>query len=382
MAGIYVHIPFCERKCRYCDFYSITDESLIPDYSGLIIKEIAIAASDHPKFAADSVFIGGGTPSMLPAESIAAIIDSLRSNFEINTKSEISIETNPGTLTPQQLEAYQRTGINRLSVGVQSFADQELAFLGRIHDSRQAIKSINKIKNSGFTNFNLDLIFGIPGQSIDSWNRTLDTAIEFGAPHISAYGLIYEPGTPLTRDLEAARFEPADEDIEAQLYHLLVEKLAAAGLWQYEVSNFAKPGLECRHNLNYWSGGDYLAFGPAAHGYTRGERYWNYPNLHEYAEAVRSGRAPVAGSEIPSENDRLIEYVMLNIRQGRLDIERLARELPTESAQELDPIINALQKEGKIFIEDYMIRLTTDGYLVSDEIAIRILDKISINTNS
>jgi oxygen-independent coproporphyrinogen-3 oxidase len=377
LAGIYIHIPFCRRKCHYCDFYSVTDASLTKNFAIGIFEETGLASREFPGFpSADSIFIGGGTPSILPAGEIADIISGIDNEFGIKSGAEITIETNPESLSQEKLRIYKLAGVNRISLGVQSFDDSELRFLQRAHDSQAARQAVENIISEGFENFNIDLIFGVPGQTPESWRRTIEIALEYAPSHISAYGLIFEPGTPLFEDLRQNRISEYDTDKEADLYKHLISKLLADGFEHYEISNFARPGFRSRHNLNYWNGGDYLALGPAAHGFVGGIRYANYKDIVRYLAVINKGLLPIAWNESPGKNESIEEFVMLNLRQGRLSLDELSKKFDLKIGNGLLNIINALKNDKKINFIKHKIHLTPEGLLISDEIAVWILREL------
>jgi len=299
MYGIYLHFPFCISKCHYCDFYSITELSPIDNFVNALCKEIqlqdSISRIHKPKV--DTIFLGGGTPSLLKPSQLEIIIETLYKYFDIAQNTEFTIECNPGTLTETSLKEFRGLGINRLSIGVQSFNQDELKFLQRIHTTDDAVKSIEIARKSGFENISIDLIFSIPGQTLESWNNTLEKTISMELEHISAYSLIYEKDTPLYNDWLNHKVEKTDEETEAKYYETLIEKLVNHGLEHYEVSNFAKPNKKCRHNLKYWQGEEYFAFGPSANGYLNNTRYWNVKNLKLYFDSINQNKLPIEGSE-------------------------------------------------------------------------------------
>jgi oxygen-independent coproporphyrinogen-3 oxidase len=239
-----------------------------------------------------------------------------------------------------------------------------------------AIRSLDRVRNSGFDNFSLDLIFGIPGQTLQSWQRTVETALRFDPPHLSAYSLIFERGTPLFDDMRSGITKEYDPDAEAELYKLLISKMISAGHEHYEISNFALRGYECRHNLNYWRRGEYLAFGPAAHGFAGGMRYFNHQDINKYMAAIGGGRLPIAGREYPGAQERLEEYVMLELRRGRLSLAELSQKFGAAIPQHLSDKLSLLENEKKFNFNESEIILNPDGWLISDEIAVCILRSI------
>ena len=302
VAGIYVHIPFCARKCLYCDFLSFDkwNSSMQAEYARALLSEIRSGgngvcaralsgSSSQRRPAADTVFIGGGTPSLFPQEYIEEILETLRETFEIAEDAEITIEANPGTLTKEKLSAYRRFGINRLSMGVQSFDDRLLARLGRVHSAAEAMETYKLARRCGFENINLDLMFALPGQTEEMWRRTLETAAELSPEHISFYSLQLEENTPFFEMFCRGEIEQIPDDIDRGMYHRAIAFLKASGYGHYEISNAAKPGYECRHNLKYWSMEDYFGFGLGASGFVGGVRYSNLRDFGEYCRAAVAG---------------------------------------------------------------------------------------------
>jgi oxygen-independent coproporphyrinogen-3 oxidase len=281
-------------------------------YVNALIKEIEFSNRKY----LSSIFIGGGTPSLLTAKHLGMIIEKLNEVFDIQENAEITLEANPGTLSKNFLYDIKNIGINRLSIGVQSFIDDELKFLQRIHDSKTAETSIIDARYAGFENISLDLIFSIPGQTIKSWKHSLNKAIDFETEHISCYNLTYEKGTPLYNMQKAGKINKQSEEIDADMFEYTMKFLTEFGFLHYEVSNFAKPGKECLHNLNYWSGGTYYGFGSAAHGYDGSARYWNIRSVEKYIQMINDHGNAIAGKEILSEEDMLEEsYRRLDKKQ-------------------------------------------------------------------
>jgi oxygen-independent coproporphyrinogen-3 oxidase len=300
MRGIYVHIPFCQHKCSYCDFYSVVQLQFTEQFVRALCQEMQLYAERMPELAEQpiaTVFLGGGTPSLLPLPQLEAIVRQLRALFPIAEDAEWSIEANPGTVDLERLRAIRALGFRRISFGVQSFQEAELRFLERIHTPQEARAAVEWAHAAGFDSINVDLMFAIPGQTLRSWERTLQEALALAPHHISAYSLIWEPGTPLYARWQRGEVHPVAEELDTQMYALVAQFLEAAGYVHYEVSNFARPGHCCRHNLLYWHGQEYLAVGPSAHGFLRGRRYWNVRSLHGYVRRIAAGELPIAGME-------------------------------------------------------------------------------------
>lgn len=378
MAAIYLHIPFCLRKCRYCDFFSVEETGGMARFLAALDLEIGLAAPGGLPAPARSVYFGGGTPSLLAPDQVAAILAALRRALPIAPDAEISLEANPGTLTPRSLDGYRAAGVTRLSLGVQSFRDTHLARLGRIHHRDEALQAVALARAAGFDNLGLDLIYALPGQTIGQWEEDLRTAIALAPRHLSAYGLTLERHTPLGEQVAAGKLRPAPGDIEAAMLERTMELLAAAGFEQYEVSNYARPGFRCRHNLAYWTHADYLGLGPSAHsfrreGRTAGRRWWNLASLEGYGEALEAGRRPVAAEERLGPAEFLRERIFLGLRCGGLELEDLAGDFGCDLTATRGAVLEELAAAGLAALEGAALRLTPAGLRLADEIARRLL---------
>jgi putative oxygen-independent coproporphyrinogen III oxidase len=309
--GVYVHIPFCARRCDYCDFATWTDRAhLMEAYAGACVADLQRRCTTGRVPPATSVFFGGGTPSMLPAELLLTILEAVPRA----PGAEVTVECNPDAVDPVKLAAYRAGGVNRLSFGVQSMRPHVLAALGRTHDPAGVERAVGWARAAGFDNFNLDLIYGAAGESAADWEATLESALALSTPHVSAYALTLEPGTPLARRVVAGEVAAPDDDDQADKYAAADARLEAAGLSWYEISNWARPGYECRHNLLYWAQGEYLGIGCAAHGHTGGRRWWNVRTPERYIAAVGQKRSPEAGSEALDPAARAEEAMALALR--------------------------------------------------------------------
>ncbi|HMT10620.1 MAG TPA: radical SAM family heme chaperone HemW [Ignavibacteria bacterium] len=368
MAGIYLHIPFCDTKCIYCDFYSITNHSKKAEFLDAIKKEIISHSADLRDRAFDSIFFGGGTPSLLEAAEFRELFDVLYSNYNISADTEITIEANPGTLNRQKLDQFRSLPINRMSFGVQSFINDELKFLTRIHTAEEAKTSIKHAKAAGFDNLNLDLIFALPGQSLESWKYNLETAMELDTKHISAYSLIFEKGTMLYSMREKKQVSQADIDLEQEMYEFTMEFLENAGYKQYEISNYAKPGFECRHNLKYWTLEEYISFGPSASSYVGNQRWTNIKNIGRYIDLVESGKQAYDFIETIDKDTWVTEHIMLGLRSRGVyfDDFKAKHGIDFESAY-LIPI-QTLLTNGYAVKDESKLTLTRKGYAICDEL--------------
>lgn len=373
MASLYLHIPFCEKKCVYCDFYSIENSTRMEDFRAALLREIDLYAEYRATEAFETVFFGGGTPSLLSPHQLESILSHLHNTFSIQQDAEITVETNPGTVTEEKLAAYRALGVNRLSIGVQSFHEDELRFLTRIHDSSQAVRCVELARRAGFDNVSIDLIYALPGQTLARWEQTLQKAMTLQPNHISAYGLIVEDGTPLARMVQARLISPKPPDEEAEFYEFTMAFLAAHGFEQYEVSNYAQPGFRSRHNYNYWRHANYLGFGPSAHSFWKRDgrtarRWWNIPNLSHYCSSLESGKHPILQQESLDAAHLLEEEIFLGLRSDGVRLQTLHRQATPPRA-----LIASLVDDGAAIIENGLLRLTRKGYLLCDEIAARLM---------
>jgi oxygen-independent coproporphyrinogen-3 oxidase len=309
--GVYVHVPFCAHRCDYCDFATWTDRGhLMADYVDACVTDLERRAASNQTRPATSVFFGGGTPSLLEAELLVRVLDAIPRAPGV----EVTVECNPDSVDAAKLAAYRAAGVNRLSFGVQSSRAHVLAALGRTHDRANVARSIQLARNAGFERVSVDLIYGTPGETEADWRTTLDDVLALEPDHVSAYALTVEPATPLGKRVAAGVSPAPDDDDQADKYAIADDRLAAAGFEWYEISNWARPGQECRHNLVYWTGGDYLAIGCAAHGYTNGRRWWTVRTPDRYIELIREAASTEAGSETLAPAARAEEAFALAIR--------------------------------------------------------------------
>ena len=325
--SLYLHFPFCERKCRYCDFLSgPAGEETREDYIDLLCREIELRACEmtaqaETAVAVDTIFIGGGTPSLMTPAQTARVMETIRSCYPVLPDAEISMEVNPGTVNPEKLRWFKAAGIGRLSIGVQSFDDFELRLLGRIHTAAEARETFHAAREAGFANINLDLMSALPGQNIETWSHTLEEAVSLGPEHISAYSLIIEEGTPLASLLDAGKLPdlPSEEE-DRRMYHFTKQFLASKGYRRYEISNYAGEGYECRHNCGYWTGHEYLGMGLGASSYLGGERFKNPDQMDAYRSAVMSTNGYNSAETMRRERqtltqkDRMEEFMFLGLR--------------------------------------------------------------------
>jgi putative oxygen-independent coproporphyrinogen III oxidase len=344
--GVYVHVPFCTRRCDYCAFATWDDRPhLIGDYVAALVADIG--RTEAPP--ATSVFFGGGTPSLLTPAQLGAVLGAI----SLAPGAEVSVECNPDTLDLPKLRGYRDAGVNRISLGVQSMVPHVLAVLGREHDPANVERSVDALRAAGFTSWNMDLIYGSVGESVDDWRATLDAALALDPPHVSAYGLTVEAGTPLAADPD----RHPDDDDEAEKYELADDRLTAAGLANYEVSNWAKAGHECRHNQLYWGQGDYRGFGCAAHSHEAGRRWWNVRTPERYIGLVREAASTEAAGETLGAEERELEGLQLQLR---------TREGVPAGALDADALEGLVVPDG-----DHLV-LTRRGRLLANEVSLRL----------
>ena len=373
----YIHIPFCDHKCIYCDFYSIITSDNIQFFLKTLKKEISHYAEKYSEGRElISIFFGGGTPSLMEPEYISQIIETVKVNYTVKKDAEITLEANPGTVSLEKMKMFLEIGINRISIGIQSFDNKDLKFLTRIHNSETAIKTVYDAAEVGFGNISLDLIFNLSGQTKKKWLKNLEQAVELPVKHISAYSLILERGTILNKMVLDGKVKIEDADYDAELYQSTIKFLTSNGFYQYEVSNFARPGFECVHNNAYWHYTDYFGFGTSAHSFIDGKRWWNYSSLKMYNDKVEKSGIAVAGSEIISAEQALNEYVMLELRSSGLNLKNFENRFGSETEEWLKkkyPYFELLKNQNFVTIDEGIIKLTSKGYAVCDEILAEIL---------
>ncbi|MCS6817889.1 MAG: radical SAM family heme chaperone HemW [Blastocatellia bacterium] len=370
--GIYVHIPFCPYKCSYCDFDSgVYPESLIAAYLAALKQEIgrtsALLAGEEA--FVDTIYFGGGTPSLLDPERLGDLLWTLRRSFLVHTGAEITIEANPGTLTAQKARALRQLGVNRVSLGAQTFSEDELRVLGRHHTVEHVVESIALLREAGIENVNLDLILGIPGQDLASWKRTMEHVFALRPAHISVYLLEVHEETPLAAQLARGVLVEPDEALTVQMYDWFLDRAEAEGYEHYEISNFCRPGFASRHNLKYWSDEPYLGFGCSAHSYDFRERRWNLATPRAYVEAMRERGEAVAGRIPMTESRRIEEALMLGLRRcAGVDLNAFRERYGVDVLERYGAQLAPLEDAGLIEISDGVLRLTRKGFVLANEV--------------
>ena len=373
--GAYVHVPFCATRCGYCDFNTYTAGELQgtteQQYLGALLTEIGLARRAVPHTPAlSTVFFGGGTPTLLPTEDQALVVKALSQAFGFTDDVEITTEANPESVTEDSLRVLRAAGVNRISFGMQSAVPHVLATLDRVHTPGRVEQAVSDARSAGFESISLDLIYGTPGESLDDWRVSLETALALEPDHVSVYALIVEEGTALARRIARGELSSVDDDTQADMYLVADEVLSAAGLAWYEVSNWAhSPGQECRHNLGYWHSDDWWGFGPGAHSHVGGVRWWNVKHPRAYAERLASGSSPAHAREVLDAETRRVERVLLEVRLS----EGVAADvLDTEGRAEA----SAMTVEGLLQADAWSsgrVALTTQGRLLADLVARRLL---------
>lgn len=375
MGGIYVHIPFCRRKCLYCNFFSVADLRRTEELVAALCLELSLRADTWPDKRIATVYFGGGTPSLLPAESIAAVLSCIRTLFCVDADAEITLEANPEDVTDEKAGAWLRAGVNRLSVGVQSFQDETLALMRRRHSGSDAFRALETVRKAGFADLTLDLIYGVPGRDDRALMRDVETAVGLQVRHVSAYALTREAGTAL--DVLAARgtLPSPDDEMAARQYFQLVDRLEQAGLYRYEVSNFAAPGCRSRHNSAYWNGTPYLGIGPSAHSFDgQSVRSWNAASLGRYLSEVGRGRVPCE-REMLSLRDRRNEMVMTALRTAEgLSGDEFGQRFGGAAWRNLLEAAEPFLRRGQLEQAGESLRVTRAGWFFIDGIAAELFD--------
>lgn len=375
MYGIYIHIPFCVKKCRYCDFNSYKiDVEKKKRYIKALEKEIEIYSKMDNKRKIDTIFLGGGTPSILKPDEIESIFEKLNSSFDISEDAEITMECNPGTLDEEKLNAMKKSGVNRLSIGLQAVQNDILEYIGRIHTFEEFEKTYNLVRKCGFDNVNIDLMYNLPNQREKEWMETLEKVVSLNPEHISAYSLILEEGTELCDMYERGEFTLSGDDTDIKMYRYTIDYLKENCYMQYEISNYAKPGKECRHNIIYWKCDNYIGLGAGASGYIGNRRYSNIPEVDEYNETVEAGKLPVLSEEVLTDEEKFEELVFMGLRmnEGVLyeDFEKISG---IDIRKYRKEIIERLKKDNLIECDENRIKLTQSGREISNKVFLDII---------
>ncbi len=374
MLSLYIHIPFCVRKCGYCGFYSTQySPGSADEFISGIKHEAASYRNDFSNRLFTNIYVGGGTPTVLSPGQFDRIVKIIREHFSIADDAEFTVEANPNTVTSEKLSRLLKHGVNRLSLGVQSFSDDALQTLGRLHTAEQAADAFRLARCAGFGNIGVDLIYGIPGQTADHWEETVDAAIALKPEHVSAYGLSFDEGSRFKKEAEAGRITLSDEDLVAAQYENAVWKLNNAGYGRYEISNFSLPGFECRHNVNYWERGEYLGLGPGAWSFISERRYSNIADTTEYSRRLSNDRTAVDAHENIGPASAARETVLLRLRTMKgLDLRGFEREYGPDFLLQLERNAVLLRERGLLRVANGRMALTDRGILLSDEVLARL----------
>lgn len=368
MAGLYIHIPFCAKRCLYCDFFSNTDMKFKEPYVSAVIREMQLRQEYIEGEPLDTIYFGGGTPSQLQQADFERIFKAIDCLFNISSCKEITLEANPDDITPEYVASLRNLPFNRVSMGVQSFKEKDLHFLNRRHDREQALRAVGLCKENGIQNISIDLIYGLPGQTLEEWQENLDDAIHLEIPHISAYHLIYEEGTALYKLMEAGKVAPIEEELSVTLFSTLINRLAEAGYLHYEISNFARPGYFSQHNSSYWTGKKYIGIGPSAHSYDGESRQWNISSLPHYLEGIRTG-IPNIEIEKLDINTKYNDFIITGLRtMWGIRTANIREQFGEEKQAYLERQAATYLHQGLLIYENDTLTLSKEGIFISDGI--------------
>lgn len=369
MAGIYIHIPFCRRACHYCNFHFSTSLKGKNDFLEALLKEISLQKDYLQGFPVDTIYFGGGTPSLLEAGELQSIFSALHQNYNVQPGAELTLEANPDDITREKLQAWQQAGINRLSIGIQSFFEADLRWMNRAHNAEQARNSIRMSQDAGFTNLTIDLIYGTPTLTDENWDSNITEAVIAGVPHLSCYALTVEQGTALEVMIRKNKIANTDTETQARQFTHLINRMQQEGYEHYEISNFAQPGMRSRHNSSYWSGQYYLGLGPSAHSYNGVSRQWNVANNALYVQSLKRNELPFEKEEL-TNRQRINEYIMTSLRTMEgLDLGFVSKNFGEEIAEQLQRSGSKYMNSGKLQHRNNRFLLTNEGKLFADGIA-------------
>ena len=369
MAGIYLHIPFCKQACNYCDFHFSTSLKMKASFIDALVTEIELRKSVFEQQTINSIYFGGGTPSLLSKEDLNRIFETLFTSFRVSPLAEITLEANPDDLSPEKIQVLKKTPINRLSIGVQSFRDEDLRFMKRAHNAKEALSSIKSCKKAGFTNLTIDLIYGTPGMDSSAWLENLNIAFDLDIPHISSYALTVEPNTELHHQILHQKVSNVDEYQCAAQFELLTSQMKRNGYEQYEISNFCKPGAYSKHNSSYWKKDMYLGLGPSAHSFYDNKRLWNVSNNAKYVKSLAQNLLPLQ-EEVLSLEDRYNEYVMTSLRtKWGCSIAEIETNFSSELAAYFRNEIELYVSTENVLVKKEVYYLSEKGKLLADKIA-------------
>lgn len=374
--ALYIHFPFCKQKCYYCDFKSFANKEMYVDsYINALCKEIEKYNYLNKEYEITSIYLGGGTPSHIDSKNIVKVLDIVRENYAINKNAEITIEINPGTVDKEKLQSYYDAGINRISFGLQSTNDEMLKRIGRIHSYNDFVENYNVAREIGFNNISVDLIFGLPEQNTEIWNKTLEDIINLKSEHISAYSLKVEEGTPFYTMQSKGKLELPSEDTEREMYYVLKDTLKKNGYEQYEISNFAKKGYESKHNIAYWERQDYLGVGSNSASCIENKRFSNEENIEKYIEIINKNEFPVMYEETLSEEDIFVEEIILGLRMLKgINAIEILKNQPQERIDNFLRNKEKLLKNGLIEEKRDIIKLTDRGLDLANQVFVKFME--------
>lgn len=368
MAGIYIHIPFCAKRCLYCDFFSSTDMQFKTPYIQAIIREMELRKDYIDNEPIETIYFGGGTPSQLEKKDFEKIFDAINRIFDTSQCQEITLEANPDDMTPEYVASLQKLPFNRISMGIQSFQEKDLRFLNRRHNREQAIRAVALCKEHGISNINIDLIYGLPGQTLDEWSLNLEEAIQLDVPHISAYHLIYEERTALYKLLKEGGITPVDEELSVSLFSTLINRLTKAGYLHYEISNFARPGYISQHNSSYWLGKKYIGIGAAAHSYNGSNRLWSVSSLPLYLKGIAT-ETPAVEIEELDENTQYNDFIITRLRtMWGIQLQKIKELFGEEKWNYLKQQAEPYLQQDLLNLQNETLKLSKKGIFISDGI--------------
>ena len=378
MPGIYIHIPFCKKACHYCNFHFSTSTNGIENMLLAIEKEILLRHNLHHTNI-NTIYFGGGTPSLIPIRLLNKLLDTIRSKFDLASDAEITLEANPDDINKINAQAWKEAGINRFSIGIQSFFERDLEWMNRAHDAAQSKRSIETIQDAGFDNFSIDLIYGSPGQTIDDWNKNIDTAFSYNIPHLSCYALTVEENTALHKMIANKKKEGVDPDGQALFFETLMSRAKEAGFSHYEISNFAKQDMESKHNTSYWDGTPYWGYGPSAHSFDGQKRRWNISHNIEYVRSIENNKIPY-DEETLDEVDKLNEYIMTSLRRKNgIEKSYIINHWGNQALNKIENDILPYLNSGKVLDTETHFILTDEGKFFADGVAARLFFVKSTN---
>jgi oxygen-independent coproporphyrinogen-3 oxidase len=369
MAGLYIHIPFCAQACHYCDFHFSTNKQLTGQLCEGLAKELYLQKDYLNGEELKTIYLGGGTPSLLSLKELDIIFNAISTHYKIDSNPEITLEANPDDLLPEKLSELRQVGVNRLSIGIQSFDQDILKFLNRAHDVQSAVDCVKQARDAGFQNLSIDLIYSIPGQENEAWKSNLAQAIKLSPEHISSYSLSIEEHTAFGRWQRSGKLKAMDEEIAAQQFEILMEELEQAGYEHYEISNFAKPGFHSRHNSSYWEQAKYLGIGPSAHSYNGSTRQFNARNNHLYIKSLAESKVPFEVEILTSAN-KINEYIFTTLRTNRgCDLKKLELDYNYDITGKAGSYLTNILQQNLAFLDRHTLKLTRSGKLLADKIA-------------